>query len=163
MGHPAVRGLGVEQRCSAWNIHLYVTKKCGKRRFLWIAAVACSLIAPERFLGAIYDEPERPRASRDVEGGEVDEGWGEFCCRGGGRLLCWLRFGVVPFWNSNATPFQYEDSFPHRVSRLRIPGSRAFACAGGLRGLAGVPNGDSGCGWNCGCGALCALAVAIIP
>jgi hypothetical protein len=26
-----------------------------------------------------------------------------------------------------------------------------------------VPNCDSGCGWNCGCGALCALAVAIIP
>ena len=24
--------------CSAWNIHLYVTKKCGKRRFLWIVA-----------------------------------------------------------------------------------------------------------------------------
>ena len=45
--HPVVRGSGVERRCSAWNIHLYVTKKCGKRRFLWIVALAGSLIARE--------------------------------------------------------------------------------------------------------------------
>src|SRR6185437_15342809 len=47
---------------------------------------------------------------------------GEICCRGGGWLLCWLRFTVSHF----GTPcdfFQDEDSYPHRVSQLPVAGS----------------------------------------
>jgi len=57
---------------------------------------------------------------------------------------------------------QHEDSFPHRVSWFPVHGPRPFARAGVLRGFAGVPDGDSGRGWNCRRGPLCALALAII-
>src|SRR5580692_4435490 len=86
---------------------------------------------------------------------------GEFYCRGEEWLVCWLKFAAVPFWNSDAT-LEHEDSYPHRVSWLPVPGSRPFACAGGLRELTRVPDGDSGRGWNCRRGPLCTLALAII-
>jgi len=34
--------------CSAWNIHLYGTKKCGKRSFLWIATTAQAITGFKR-------------------------------------------------------------------------------------------------------------------
>lgn len=83
-------------------------------------------------------------------------GWGV-----AGMLAQSLR--GVPFWDWPCGGFEDEDPYSNRVPWLPDPGSGSFARAGVVCGLAGVPDGDSGCGWSGWSGALCALALAIIP
>ena len=94
--------------------------------------------------------------SKEGEGGRVLLlGWGV-----AGMLRLKLR--TVPFWN-RGKGFQHEDSDPPSASWLPVFGSRCSARTGLLRGLSGVPDGDPGLGGRGWSGAICAVALAIIP
>jgi hypothetical protein len=72
-----------------------------------------------------------------------------------------LKFLRPSHFETAARSIQHEDSDPLRAPWLPLSGSCPFACAGGMYGFTGVPNGDSGRGWRCRRGALCALAFAL--